>query len=74
LSFRLDIGLNNDLNLNSARDQIIYDEKWLLFEENFYSIICSQLAIVLKPSDWKLLKQIIQKNSEDAFSHIAQKF
>lgn len=74
LSFRLDIGQNNDLNLNSARDQIIYDEKWLMFEESFYSIICSQLATVLKPSDWKRLKQIIQKNSEDAFSRIAQKF
>lgn len=74
LSFRLDIGQNNDLNLNSARDQIIYDEKWLLFEESFYCIICSQLATVLKASDWKRLKQIIQKNSEDVFSRVVQKF
>lgn len=73
-SFRLDIGQNNDLNLNSARDQIIYDEKWLSFEESFYSVICSQLASTLKPSDWKQLKQIIQKNNKDAFNRIAQTF
>lgn len=73
-SFRLDIGQNNDLNLNSARDQIIYDEKWLSFEESFYSVICSQLATALKPSDWKRLKQIIQKNNADTFNRIAQTF
>ncbi|MEI3116797.1 MAG: hypothetical protein V8S30_01915 [Merdibacter sp.] len=36
LSFRMDIGVNSDLNLNFARDQIIYNEKWLTFEENLY--------------------------------------
>lgn len=71
-SFRLDIGQNNDLNLNSARDQIIYDEKWLSFEESFYNVICSQLTSALKPSDWTRLKQIIQKNNADTFNRIAQ--
>lgn len=31
--FRLDIGSINDLNLNSARTQIIYDEVWVSFEQ-----------------------------------------
>lgn len=70
-SFRLDIGENGDLNLNSARDQIIYDEKWLKFEKNLYSIICIKLKEILSLSDWKLLNQIIQKNNKDTFGRIA---
>lgn len=73
-SFRLDIGQNNDLNLNSARDQIIYDEKWLSFEESFYSVICSQLASSLESSDWLRLKQIIEKDKADIFTRISQTF
>jgi len=72
-SFRLDIGQNSDLNLNSARNQIIYDEKWLLFEENLYRTICEQLVSVLNSSDWELLKQIILKNDVGTFNKIAQK-
>ena len=73
-SFRLDIGENGDLNLNSARDQIIYDEKWLRFEENLYSIICTQPKEILSLSDWKLLNEIIQKNNKDTFGRIANSF
>ena len=70
----MDIGENGDLNLNSARDQIIYDEKWLRFEENLYSIICIQLKENLSLSDWKLLNEIIQKNNKDTFGRIANSF
>jgi len=73
-SFRLDIGQNSDLNLNSARNQIIYDEKWLLFEENLYRAICKQLVSVLNSSDWGILKQIILKNNVGTFNKIAQNF
>jgi hypothetical protein len=69
-SFRLDIGQNSDLNLNSARNQIIYDEKWLLFEENLYRTICDQLVSMLNKSDWETLKQIILKNYVGTFSRI----
>ncbi len=72
LSFRLDIGQNNDLNLNSARDQIIFDEKWLSFEEAFYKVVCKQLSSILKPSDWKSLKEIIRNSDTDTFKRIAQ--
>ena len=68
-SFRLDIGVNSDLNLNSARDQIIYDEKWLTFEENLYRI-----KDTLSSSDWKILNEIIQKNNTDTFSRVANSF
>jgi hypothetical protein len=73
-SFRLDIGQNGDLNLNTARDQIIYDEKWLLFEENLYRTICKQLVSILDPSDWEILRQIIRKGDDSTFSKIAQQF
>lgn len=72
LSFRLDIGQNNDLNLNSARDQIIYDEKWLSFEEDFYKVVCNQLATILKPSDWKAIKEIIKHSNIDTFKRVTK--
>lgn len=72
-AFRLDIGTKSDLNLNSARDQIIYDDKWLHFEENLYWIICRQLVETLSPEEWKILKQIIQKSNADIFSDVASK-
>lgn len=73
-SFRLDIGVNSDLNLNSARDQIIYDEKWLTFEENLYCIICRKLEECLSTSEWKCLNEVIQKNNAGMFSKIADRF
>ena len=73
-SFRLDIGVNSDLNLNSARDQIIYDEKWLTFEENLYRIICRRLKDILSSSNWKILNEIIQKNNTDTFCRVANSF
>ena len=73
-SFRLDIGVNSDLNLNSARDQIIYDEKWLIFEENLYRIICKKLKDILSSSDWTILNEIIQKNDAEIFRRVANSF
>lgn len=73
-SFRLDIGQNNDLNLNSARNQIIYDDKWLAFEECFYDVICNNLSSAFEKDNWIKLKEIIQKSNSEVFSRIAQKY
>ena len=73
-SFRLDIGQNGDLNLNSARDRIIYDEKWLAFEENLYWVVCKQLSEAFSPSAWNQLKDIIKKKGTDTFKTIANMF
>jgi hypothetical protein len=73
-SFRLDIGQKSDLNLNSARNQIIFDEKWLLFEENLYRTICEKLVSIFNPSDWDLLKQVIKKSNASTFNRIAQQY
>ncbi len=73
-SFRLDIGQNSDLNLNSARNQIIYDEKWLQFEENLYSVLCSQLKTILENSYWETVKSMVQQSNCTVFKRIAQQF
>lgn len=65
ITFRLDIGGNNDLNLNSARTQIIYDDTWLNFERNFFEIICQKLKLVMKNMRWNAFKNIIKTNSSD---------
>lgn len=70
LSFRLDICVNSDLNLNSARDQIIYDDKWLIFEENLYRVICIRLKEILSLSDWEMLKKILKKIDTDTFGRV----
>lgn len=47
-SFRLDIGVNSDLNLNSARDQIIYDEKWLTLKKTYIELFVEDLRIFFR--------------------------
>jgi hypothetical protein len=70
-SFRLDIGDSADLNLNSARDKIIYDEKWLKFEENIYEVICSKLKM---EENWDLLKAVIADSKSKLFKTVAVKY
>lgn len=71
-SFRLDIGENRDLNLNSARDQIIYDELWLQFEEDFYKNLCEQLVTKLGGNGWKELKNIILESQVLDFKRVIE--
>lgn len=73
-AFKLDIGANGDLNLNSARDQIIYDEKWLIFENNLYRIVCKRLKESLSVSEWEIVNEIIQKSHAETFKWIANSF
>lgn len=64
IAFKLDIFGENDLNLNSARTKIIYDEKWLKFESDFYEVLLNGLATKLKNKKWNQLKEIIIKKSD----------
>ena len=73
-SFRIDIGQSDDLNLNSARDQIIFDEKWLLFEERLYRVICEKLASTLEHAHWCALKNIVQQSASEGFQRIIQQY
>jgi Molecular chaperone, HSP90 family len=60
--FRLDVGSVNDLNLNSARTQIIYDDKWLSFERNLVETICIKLKGKIGKNKWEELKAVFVSN------------
>jgi len=57
----LDLGGNGDLNLNSARTEIIYDNKWVEFEENLFYIICKQIKHKIGNRSWPYFKDILVK-------------
>ncbi|PRZ21237.1 hypothetical protein [Flavobacterium granuli] len=44
----LDLNGNNDLDLNSARNEIVLNELWNSFEQNLAFIICKKLSENLK--------------------------
>lgn len=58
----LDLGGNHDLNLNSARTEILYDNKWVEFEGNLFFIVCEKIAEKIGKKKWKILKEILIKN------------
>jgi hypothetical protein len=62
IRFRLDIGSTNDLNLNSARTQIIYDELWISFERQFTETVIEKIRENVSPSIWNNMKTIFSKN------------
>lgn len=65
IAFRLDIGNNNDLNLNSARTEIIYDETWQKFEIEFFMVICNKIMEAVGKSFWDKFKNVISKRIEN---------
>jgi hypothetical protein len=60
----LDLGGNNDLNLNSARTEILYDSKWIEFEANLFFVICEQISMKIGKKKWNILKEIFIKKLE----------
>lgn len=64
IRFRLDIGLENDLNLNASRTQIIYDDVWLNFERQFYELICMNIKDKVGDNKWEKIKQIFINNAK----------
>lgn len=65
IRFRLDIGSENDLNLNSARTQVIYDEVWTMFERQFTSLILKKISSIIPAKDWKSMRKIFIDNSSN---------
>jgi molecular chaperone HtpG len=64
----LDVQGANGLDLNSARNEIIYNEKWNRFEEMLAHIICKGLKKELHPEYWKKLVPILhEKNQSENF-------
>lgn len=65
ITFRLDVGGNNDLNLNSARTQIIYDDIWLNFEKQFFEVVCQRLKLTMEKEIWHSFKKVMINNLSD---------
>lgn len=65
IRFRLDIGSVNDLNLNSARTQVIYDEVWIAFERQFIETILSKIKETVPKSMWNTMKSIFGNSSKN---------
>ena len=66
----LDIVGHRDLDLNSARTEIIYNEKWLKFEKDLAFIILKRLSEKLNFEYWRELQKIIEKSDNELFTSI----
>lgn len=66
IRFRLDIGSVNDLNLNSARTQVIYDEVWSSFERQFIETVLSKIKEAVPKTIWNTMKSIFGNSSKNA--------
>ena len=64
IKFRLDVGSVNDLNLNSARTQILYDEVWITFERQFTETVLKNIKKSVSLSVWNKMKEIFKENSK----------
>lgn len=74
IRFRLDIGAPNDLNLNSARTQIIYDEVWANFEKMFTETVCNKIRENVSKENWEQMKKIfVKRPKNEVFDQIANK-
>jgi hypothetical protein len=65
IRFRLDVGSVNDLNLNSARTQIIYDEIWMSFERQFTETVLNKIKENVNLSTWENMKLIFCDNTNN---------
>ena len=60
----LDLGGKNDLDLNSARNEIVYDQKWISFEQKLAKVILRSLKDCLETDYWNRFKGILLNMSE----------
>ncbi len=63
----LNLGGTNDLDLNSARNEIIYSDKWNEFEQNLAFIICTKLKEKVTENYWEKLSKIYKKTKCENF-------
>ncbi|MBP6237203.1 MAG: ATP-binding protein [Saprospiraceae bacterium] len=63
----LNVGGTNDLDLNSARNEIIYNDKWNIFEQKLSQVICTQLKKLLDEPYWNKLSRILKQTKTENF-------
>ena len=61
----IDVCGNRDLDLNSARTQIIMSEKWQELEEILAFEICSNIANSVLPEYWSQLSELLKENTRN---------
>ncbi|MDP1976153.1 HD domain-containing protein [Undibacterium sp.] len=61
----LDVCGNRDLDLNSARTQIIMSDKWIQLEEELCFVIFSQIASQVTLRYWNQLKKLLLLNTKN---------
>lgn len=60
----LDIQGVNALDLNSARNEVIYNERWTEFEKNLSYLICKGLKANLPSDYWSVLFSILESRAK----------
>jgi len=60
----VDICGDRDLDLNSARTQIIVSEKWIDFEEDLAFLVCNGLAKLVSIEYWNEFKEVLAVDSK----------
>jgi len=58
----VNIGNNLDINLNSARTEILIDEKWRIFENRFLELILNGIKTKVSPEYWEKFKENLNNN------------
>jgi hypothetical protein len=60
----IDLGGEHDLDLNSARNEIIFNEKWDSFEQNLAYIICKGISTNCSKDYWVKFEEIILESNK----------
>lgn len=63
----LNLGGTNDLDLNSARNEIIFSDKWNVFEQTLAFIICTKIKEKVTSEYWEKLVKIYKKTKCENF-------
>lgn len=71
INIKVDVTGTRDLDLNTARTDIIFNDKWLDFVDTLSGIICRGVKAQVSASYWKTLaKQWIERAPEERFKAI----
>lgn len=63
----INVGGGYDLDLNSARNEIIFSDKWNSFEQKLAEIICSKIKEKVSIEYWSKLHKILKKTKSKNF-------
>ncbi len=65
----VDVCGERDLDLNSARTEIVLSEKWLAFEEMLVTALARGIAQQVAPKYWEAIRQILKEKTDSEVFH-----